>query len=107
MPLPCCRPGRTRASNDPSRLCDRRDAPSAGLTQTVAGIHRGVADEIPMPGEGHFALLFQLGGNPVISWPDHLRPCVRCYRSNLFVQFVHGCRASAACRLRSAPTIFY
>lgn len=45
-----------------------------GLTNTAAGLPTAaLADEILMPGDGQVKALFNLGGNPMMAWPDQLK----------------------------------
>jgi anaerobic selenocysteine-containing dehydrogenase len=80
-----------------------------GLTQTVAGMPTGaLADEILMPGEGRVRVLFSVGGNPVISWPDQLKTLRALQSLDLFVQFDPWMSASArVADYVIAPTMFY
>ena len=45
-----------------------------GLTDTAAGLPTAaLADEILTPGEGQVKALFVVGGNPMVSWPNHAK----------------------------------
>ncbi|HSW20705.1 MAG TPA: molybdopterin-dependent oxidoreductase [Ramlibacter sp.] len=45
-----------------------------GLMESACGVPTGaLADEILLEGEGQIRVLFCLGGNPVLSWPDQPR----------------------------------
>jgi anaerobic selenocysteine-containing dehydrogenase len=44
------------------------------LTDTAAGLPTAaLADEILTPGEGQVRALFVIGGNPMVSWPNHAK----------------------------------
>ena len=67
-----------------------------GLTENVCGVPTAaLADEILEDGEGQVRVLFCLGGNPVLAWPDQLKTEAALRKVELLVVLDYQMSATA------------
>lgn len=68
----------------------------AGLMENASGLPTAaLADEILQDGEGQIKVLFVLGGNPVLAWPDQARTEAALKHLELLVVFDYQMTATA------------